>query len=224
MLGTTRRVPCNPTRTSRRGTQTLQYWDTLLISRASSAYTVFPWLYAARNQWDVCAALSITVVSSTRLATHRTCVRPLQDGGTHRRRRLRHAGRVCQRREASSHRCRRRRRRQLPQRNRRPKRGRCTFVEFISYATRVCRCTPQTNGARRIPTAGAMCILRGPIELARNNRIIATFPVQLRSAPRRLVCGDHCLTASRRGAKRKSEGIIALSFRMGCQLDWASRH
>ena len=60
-------------------------------------------------------------------------------------------------------------------------------------------------------------ILRGPIELARNNRSrIVTFPgfffpVQLRSAPR----SDYCLTASRRGAKRKSDGVIALSFLRG---------
>ena len=37
-------------------------------------------------------------------------------------------------------------------------------------------------------------ILTGSIELARNNRTIVTFSVQLGSAPLQPVCGDYCLT------------------------------
>ena len=58
-------------------------------------------------------------------------------------------------------------------------------------------------------------IVRGPIELARNNRTTVTFPAQLSSAPRRLVCGGCCLTAGRRGAKRERDGVMALGFLRG---------
>jgi len=58
-------------------------------------------------------------------------------------------------------------------------------------------------------------IVRGPIELARNDRTTVTFPAQLSSAPRRLVCGGCCLTAGRRGAKRERDGVMALGFLRG---------